>query len=268
MALEAVLKALETYKVDKVIVAGDHFHDAPQPMEVFYALRGVKGWIIKGNKEERVLNYHKGKFSDWDKYLQMSSFMWTYKQLSTQALTYIASLPDQIVIDIPPMDSIRVVHGSPFRIDELLYPDKNENEIIRSLHSIEEKVLVCGHTHIQWHRRIGDKLIINPGSVGVSYNKQGFAEYSIMEWSIDHWEVSQHLAEYDKSALALEFHRSGYLEEGGAYAKAILYSIMAGKDEFVNFVQFAYRLAEERGRKGMLVPNDIWMEAEQVWEWK
>lgn len=268
VAFEAVLEDIRYKGMEEIIIAGDHFNDIPQPMQVFNKLNMTKAWIIKGNKEERVLNYHKGKFPEWNSYLQMASFLWTYKQFNAEVFDYIQKLPEQIVIELPEKDSIRVVHGSPFKIDELLYPNKDEDRIEKLLSSIKEKVLIYGHIHTQWHRRIADKLIINPGSVGISYNKKGFAEYSIIEWNSEQWEVEECLVEYDKLKLEQEFHRSGYLVEGGAFARAVLTSIQRNKDEFIDFINFAYRLAEESGRKGPLVPNDIWLKAEKIWDWK
>jgi diadenosine tetraphosphatase ApaH/serine/threonine PP2A family protein phosphatase len=32
-------------------------------------------------------------------------------------------------------------------------------------------LLAGGHTHLQWTRKIGDALYVNPGSVGVSYDR-------------------------------------------------------------------------------------------------
>lgn len=266
-AFEAVLENMKNKGIDGVIIAGDHFNDMPQPMEVYNNLAMMRAWVIKGNKEERVLNYHKGKFPEWNSYLQMSSFLWTYKQFNSKVLDYMEKLPEQIVIQLPMMDRIRVVHGSPFKIDELLYPDKDGDRIEKILSAIEEKVLIYGHIHTQWHKRIADKLIINPGSVGIGYNEKGFSEYSIIEWNSECWEVEECLVKYDKLELEQEFHRSGYLKEGGAFARAVLKSIKRNQDEFIDFINFAYRLAEERGYKGALVPNDIWMEADMSWTW-
>lgn len=268
IAFEAVLEDINNRGIEEIIIAGDHFNDIPQPMQVFNNIIKTKAWIIKGNKEERVLNYHNGKFPEWNSYLQMASFLWTYKQFNAEVFDYMEKLPEQIVIDLPKKDSIRVVHGSPFQIDELLYPDKDNDRIIKSLDYIEEKVLIYGHIHTQWHRRIADKLIINPGSVGISYNEKGFAEYSIIEWNSECWEVRECLVKYDKLKLEQEFQRSGYLVEGGAFARAVLSSIKRNHDEFIDFINFAYKLAKGRGHKGPLVPNDIWLEADKIWNWK
>ena len=92
-------------------------------------------------------------------------------------------MPEQISIDIPDVDTIRIVHGSPYRIDESLYQYQCKDRIVESVMGIEN-VLICGHTHIPWHENINNKLMINPGSVGVNFNEHLFAEYAllILEW--------------------------------------------------------------------------------------
>lgn len=267
-AFEAVLNDLEKKGADGIIIAGDHFNDSPQPMQVFERLKTINAWVIKGNKEERILRYHNGEFHNWDKYLQMSAFIWTYRQFNGEVMDYIINLPEQLVVDAPGKDKIRVVHGSPFRINEDLSPDRDEGKVIKALQSIDEKVLVCGHTHAQWYRRLGGKLIVNPGSVGLGFNASASAEYSLLEWSKDHWEVQQYTVAYDKRQLTDIFYSSGYIEACGEYAKVILSSIKSGVNDTLGFLDFAYKLAADRGIKEKLVPNDIWLEAGKAWNWR
>lgn len=266
IAFEAVLKDIKNKGADGIIIAGDHFNDSPQPMQVYERLKSLNAWIIKGNKEERILRYYRGELPDWDKYMQMSSFMWTYKLLNAEAMDYISNLPEQLVVDVPGKDKIRVVHGSPFRINEDLFPDSDDGKVIKALQDIDEKVLICGHTHAQWYRRFGEKLIVNPGSVGLSFNANASAEYSLLEWSKDHWEVQQHNVVYDKRQLMDIFYTSGYLEASGAYGKIILGSIESGVNDILGFLNYAYKLAADRGIKEALVPNDIWLQAEKAWD--
>jgi hypothetical protein len=188
--------------------------------------------------------------------------------LPKDLIDYIDSLPEQIRIDIPGTDTIRVVHGSPYRIDESLYQYECRNRIIESVTGIEERVLICGHTHVPWHENIKGKLILNPGAVGVNFNEQLYAEYALLIWTDKGWQVEHKLVPYDKEKLEQEFYKSGLMEFGGPLAKAALYSMKYKKDDVVyNFVKYAYRLAELKGVLHELVPNDIWTEAEETWDW-
>ena len=81
IALEAVLEDTRHCCIDKLIFAGDYIGDGPQPNEVLTNLRKIDTFIIKGNKKQRILNYHKGKHLNWDNYCQMAPLIWSYKQL-------------------------------------------------------------------------------------------------------------------------------------------------------------------------------------------
>ncbi len=62
---------------------------------------------------------------------------------------------------------IVLVHGSPRKINEYLYEDRPEAGIERLLDMVEADVLVCGHTHLPYHRVLGSgRHVINAGSVG------------------------------------------------------------------------------------------------------
>ena len=80
--------------------------------------------------------------------------------------------------------------------------------------------------------------------------------------------MKHRLVPYDKEKLEKEFYRSGLIEFGGALAKASLYSMKYKQDDIVlNFIKHAYSFAESRGVSQELVPNDIWIEAENTWDW-
>ena len=77
-----------------------------------------------------------------------------------------------------------MVHGSPFAESESLFEEQTAL-ISRALKSIPERILLCGHTHLQMVKQIGEKTIINPGSVGNNYIKESSAQYAIIDQNND-----------------------------------------------------------------------------------
>ncbi len=62
---------------------------------------------------------------------------------------------------------IMLVHGSPRRINEYLFEDRPEASLERLLDMVDAEVLVCGHTHIPYHRVLASgRHVVNAGSVG------------------------------------------------------------------------------------------------------
>jgi diadenosine tetraphosphatase ApaH/serine/threonine PP2A family protein phosphatase len=58
------------------------------------------------------------------------------------------------------------VHGSPRKINEYVYEDRPEATFERLAESAGADVLLFGHTHLPYLRRVGTTLFVNAGSVG------------------------------------------------------------------------------------------------------
>ncbi|MBK1810686.1 metallophosphoesterase family protein [Clostridium sp. YIM B02505] len=263
-ALNAVLNDLKKLNIDKYIIAGDNIIDCPSDNEVLRIIRSLNGYAIKGNREKYVLDFNKGLHKEWIDYKQMASVVWTHSILYKENLEYINQLPEQLNISLPGIDTIRVVHGSPFNVSEQIFSDKHPERIEKSLKGITEKVLICGHTHFAWHKTIYDKLIVNPGSVGVPFNDCKFAEYAILNWCGNHFTVTHHQVEYDLSELEQTFFESGLYKACTTWSKLTLQSIKEGRDVTSDFIKFAYKLAEKNGFTNLsLIPNNIWDKADE-----
>lgn len=268
-ALEAVLDDIKKHIVNEIIIAGDLTGDGPHPNEVIRRLSKVTNHIIKGNREEYMIKLRQGEAPDWFNYEQMSAVVWTYNQLTDDNFEFINNLSEQIVIHLEGTDPIRVVHGSLFDISELIYPDKHIERLNKTLENLNESVLICGHTHEQWSKRYNDKLIVNPGSVGLHFNESISAEYALLEWNENRWDVELKRVSYDINELFNSFTESGLLEESTIWTKSIIEGLSLGRDISIEFLRFAYDLAEKEEKNRVeYVPNQIWRKADLLWKWK
>jgi diadenosine tetraphosphatase ApaH/serine/threonine PP2A family protein phosphatase len=59
-----------------------------------------------------------------------------------------------------------VVHGSPLSLDDVIYPSITGHGLTAKIGDLRPDVLVCGHTHIPFVRRVGGILVVNCGSAG------------------------------------------------------------------------------------------------------
>ena len=68
-------------------------------------------------------------------------------------------------------------------------------------------LLAGGHTHLQWTRRIEDALYVNPGSVGISYDRHADPPVmrALAEWA---------LVTVTDGTVAVEFRQVPYAIEG------------------------------------------------------
>lgn len=77
---------------------------------------------------------------------------------------------------------VRLVQGSPRKINEYLFADRPEATLERLLDMADADVLVCGHTHIPYHRILpGGRHVVNAGSVGKPKDGNPQACYVVLE---------------------------------------------------------------------------------------
>ncbi len=287
-ALEAVLADVEQHSVGGIIIAGDMVGSGPHSVEVIRRLRSLRTWMIRGNSENYFLDYDSGRApGGWYTSYQWAVMRWSYHSLDRETLDFIASLAEQRVVTLDGAAPIRVVHGSlespsgrlfpdrdPVRLDwfrkaGLFKPDHDPVELELVLAGIEEPVLVCGHTHIPWKQEHKGKLAFNPGAVCNPLNGDTRAQYALLTWLDDRWQVEHRAVAYNLDRIRAAFRESGLLAEGGAFARACLLGIETGQNVAGHFVSYVYDLAAEAGFKDCaVVPDGIWDRAVATFDWR
>ncbi len=267
-ALKAVLGDLQQYEIDGIIVAGD-LVGGPQAVETTRLLRSLGSLMIRGNADSGHLRYDAGEVpANRYTWHQFALLRWSHRQIDREILDLLKSLPEQRSIGLGDTAAIRVVHGSPRNPSESIFPDRDPATLDLALAQTSEPVLVCGHTHIPWMVARGGKLALNPGSVCGPLNGEVGAQYALLTWRNDHWQVSHHTVRYDLERIRAVFRESGLLEECGALGQAFILCIETGQNVFGDFLSYAYGLAADAGHKDCdAVPDDIWERATVTFDW-
>jgi putative phosphoesterase len=267
-ALQAVLNDINQPVPDGVIVAGD-FIGGPQPNETIRLLRSMRSWMIRGNSDENVLRFTGRKApAAWQDSHQWALMRWTCQHLDRDNLEFLGSLPYQRVVTIDHTASIRVAHGSHCNLSEQIYPERDPGRLTSLLSQVEEPVYICGHTHIPWKFEQAGRLALNPGAVCGPLDGYVGAEYAVLLWEQDRWQVEFHQVPYDLGQIRKDFQESGLLDEAGGLARAFLASIETGRNIAEDFLTYAYQLADEMGYQGCeVVPDAIWDEAAESFNW-
>ena len=267
-ALEAVLADLPPQTAG-ILVAGD-LTRGPDDNHVIERLRALGAHMIRGNTDEDLLHVAAGQAEPvWYTHKQYAAARWCSRQLTPAALQTLGALPEQLTFSLPGAPAIRVVHGSPRDPDEHLYPQRDPQKLERSLEMIEEAVLVCGHTHQPWQERRGGQLALNPGSVGLPLHGRPQAQYALLHREGDGWRAELRAVDYDGQAVRWRFEESGFLEGGGAFARALCESAATGHDHLVPFFRYLMQIMHVDGIQDMgAVPDAVWDAAVESFDWE
>lgn len=178
-------------------------------------------------------------------------------------------LPEQLVVAPGGSDPFRVVHGSPWDVNKLVFPDQNPQDLTRALGMIPEDVLVFAHNHLPGVFRQDGKLALNPGSVGNNLNGERRATYATLTWAGGGWLPVLHYVAYDLAGVVAVFKETGFLEENRPLSRAFLESILTAENTALKYIVFARQQAQAAGFDPFTaIPDEVWLESEASFPWQ
>jgi diadenosine tetraphosphatase ApaH/serine/threonine PP2A family protein phosphatase len=110
---------------------------------------------------------------------------WAAQQITEAQRNVLASLPETVVLDIEGLGPTLFCHGSPRSDEEIITRLTADERLDEMLAGAAENVVVCGHTHVQFDRAHGGKLVVNAGSVGMHNEGRPGAYWLLMEPKVE-----------------------------------------------------------------------------------
>lgn len=209
-ALEAVLEDAERRGAEAIWNVGDWVGYNAFPDEVVRRLTAEGAVSIAGNYDRKVLAFPE-KSENWRRTKRPEKFLafrWAWENLLPDSRAILAALPHERRLEIGGM-KVLLVHGSPASIDEHLYLDTPEERMLELVDLAEADVVVCGHSHRAFTRRVGGTTFINTGSVGRQDDGDPRAVYATAELAAGGIEVSHHRVDYDIDRAVEAIRRHG-----------------------------------------------------------
>jgi len=246
-ALRAVLADIDSQSPDEVLVGGDLVGRGPEGSRVIAAIR-ERGWpTIRGNHEDYLLDFHHRRVpKSWWEANEWSASRWMSAELSEDDITHIDSLPYSYSLTRDsPAQSLLLAHGTPDSANEGIGPWTSDRALTRHLASIEEDLLVVGHTHRPMLREVPTGRVVNVGSVGLPFNGDHRAQYAIFDWVGDDWEIRFRQIDYDQKETLAIYRSSGFLEAGGITAQLLEIELRKARPHLVPFLHWARTLRRE-----------------------
>lgn len=225
-ALDACLEHIDQQKPDAIYCLGDLVGYNIWPNEVIQQIRQRGIPSIAGNYDKGI-GIHSDDCgcaytSDHEKEMGAISISFTNGIMGDDERKYLRSLPSHIRIDFlngkEPL-SLLLVHGSPRKINEYLFEDRDAKSMLHILEKADADILCFGHTHKPYHRILADRSreeqrfrhAINIGSVGKPKDGNPNGCYVLLK--ID--EKSNHT---HQDSIQVEFVRFTYDIERAAVA--------------------------------------------------
>jgi putative phosphoesterase len=207
VALDAVFADLARRDVADIVCLGDLAAGGPQPREVLARLRGLGCQAVRGNADGWLLEGLPPGRSNETRRLGVV-VAWARATLAPDDLDYLAGLPPTLTITVDDL-SLLCFHGSPRSDVEPLLTTTPEHELDEALAAAPQTSLfVCGHTHLQLLRSRPDRVLVNPGSVGLPLGSLTATEPPLPSWA------DYAIVELDGGDIELAFRRVAVDVEG------------------------------------------------------
>jgi putative phosphoesterase len=206
-ALEAALSAAEALGVDALYCGGDLVGYGPRPNEVCALIedRGIP--MIYGNYDYAIGRDLEDCGCAYptahERALGQRSVDWTLANTDARSKAFMRGLPFDLRVDLDGR-RVRLVHGSPRKVNEYLFEDKPASLYERLAAQAEADVLVFGHTHKPWIHESGGVLFVNCGSLGKPKDGDPRGAFAVLELADRRVEASIERVPYDAEAVARE----------------------------------------------------------------
>ena len=202
-ALGAVLSEIERERVDLVVFGGD-VASGPQPKETVDRLRGLgeNALFVRGNADREVVARASPEVPANDPIEEADA--WCGRQLNRDDLAWLEGMRESLHVGIGSLGEVLFCHGSPRSDEESLTAATPPGRLHAALIGVDESVVVCGHTHMQFDCSSDGKRVVNAGSVGLPYEGRPGAY-----WALLGEDVELRRTEYDLDATVRAFRASG-----------------------------------------------------------
>jgi putative phosphoesterase len=221
-ALAAALERIESLGIEQTYCGGDLVGYGPHPNEVCREIEGRGIPTIYGNYDYAIARDLEdcgcAYVTQHDRELGQLSVEWTLAHTDERSKAFMRDLPFDIRFGLGGR-RIRLVHGSPRKVNEYLFADKPARTFERIAAGAVCDVLVFGHTHKPWVAGYGSVLFVNCGSVGKPKDGDPRAAFAVLEAGAGEIEVTIERVEYDAESVAREVVAVGL---PGEYAEKLV----------------------------------------------
>jgi predicted phosphodiesterase len=206
-AFRAVLADLRLVAPDLVVHGGDLAYGGTHPAEIIDQIRSL-GWPgVRGNTDEMIWAPESladfaataPKLAPLLRILQ-DMIPPTLASIGEERLRWLRGLPG-----LYSQEEFSLVHARPNDLWRAPMPDASDEELQSTYSSLRAQIVVYGHIHRPYIRRLPGMTVANTGGVSQSYDGDRRASYLVLDGE----SVTIRRVEYDVENEAKELQNSG-----------------------------------------------------------
>lgn len=223
-ALEAVLEDVRRADVDRIVIGGDVL-PGPLPRETLECLLNLKIPVnfIYGNGEVAVLELMAGKEPSQVPEQYRPIIRWNAQQLSPEHERLMRQWPKSLQFEVPGLGDVLFCHATPRNENECFTRSTSEERLLPVFAGIDADLVICGHTHMQFDRMVGETRVVNAGSVGMPFGEAG------ADWLLLGPDVQLRHTRYNLADAAARIRATNYPQAEDFAMNNILQPPSAGK---------------------------------------
>jgi len=225
-ALEAFFKDVDSRQPDAIYCLGDLVGYNIWPNEVIREIRKRRIPTIAGNYDfgigRAIDDCGCAYKTDAEKANGAVSISYTNQAVQDEERKYLRTLPAHIKVEFQLNNdklNLLLVHGSPRKINEYLFEDREEKSLLRIMEDADADIMCFGHTHKPYHRILPAqpadnqhyRHAINIGSVGKPKDGDTRGGYVMLH-------INENSSIRDRESIQVEFIRFAYDVEKAAKA--------------------------------------------------
>ncbi|MBK8901179.1 MAG: metallophosphoesterase family protein [Anaerolineaceae bacterium] len=204
-ALQAVLQDVKREAVECVVVGGDVVA-GPLPNETLQLLQSVTipTQFIRGNAESELLRVLAGEEPGGLSERADEEAFWLAKTLTPEHKQFVAGWPTAVTLEVAGWGKVLFCHATPHSDIQVFTRLTPEEKLVSWFKGLNTSLVVCGHTHMQFERTVGDVCVVNAGSVGMPFGRTG------ADWLLLDGEIALQHTDYDLEQAAAQIRQSNY----------------------------------------------------------
>lgn len=206
-ALRAVLEDVAREQVDALVIGGDAVA-GPLPVETIERLMalGDRARFVRGNADREIVEAYDRKGAAGSGAGERTA-AFAAARITPHQRDFLDRFEPTVIVDVEGLGSVLCCHGSPRSDTEIITTATTAERLRGILSGVEQRVVVGGHTHRQFDRRVNGWRMVNAGSVGIPYEGRRGAY-----WALLGPDVELRRTEYDLDAAIAELNASGFPE--------------------------------------------------------